>query len=331
MNFRTIFTAMVIVAMMTATCFAKVWRVNNNEGVDADFTTLQEAHDGAESGDTLYVAGSLNSYGDLTLTKTLYIFGPGYFLSENPETQANLLFAKTGEIKFDKTDYSSSEGSLISGISSSPPSSSHSMYVNVNNITVRRCYVFGQITIYASNINILQNCVRDDVFVGSGFNNIIISNNIIGNNNDDDLVADSSSSAIITNNVIYGRLSVYNSSLSNNILRAGSFSGSNNTFSYNIGNSDQFGIENGNQSNVDMTTVFVGEEGNSTDGQYQLKQGSPAIGAGYDGVDCGVFGGLTPYILSGLPAIPAIYFFISPAVGSSATGLSVQIKAKAHN
>ncbi len=93
----------------------------------------------------------------------------------------------------------------------------------------------------------------------------------------------------------------------------------------------QFGIENGNQSNVDMTTVFVGEEGNSTDGQYQLKQGSPAIGAGYDGEDCGAFGGATPYILSGLPAIPAIYFFISPAVGSSATGLSVQIKAKAHN
>jgi len=39
----------------------------------------------------------------------------------------------------------------------------------------------------------------------------------------------------------------------------------------------------------------------------------------------------TPYILSGLPGIPAIYFFISPAVGSSATGLSVQIKAKSHN
>ncbi len=324
MNFRTFFTAMVIVAMMTATCFAKVWRVNNNEGVDADFTTLQEAHDGAESGDTLYVAGSVNSYGDLTLTKTLYIFGPGYFLSENPETQANLLFAKTGEIKFDKTDYSTSEGSLISGIS--PPYSSHSsMYVNVNNITVRRCYVFGQITIYASNINILQNYLNGYVYVKSGSSNIIISNNICSY-----LSVDSSSSAIITNNVIHGNVSVFNSSLSNNIV-TGIFSGSNSAFSYNIGSSTQFGTENGNQSNVDMATVFVGAEGNSTDGQYQLKQGSPAIGAGYDGEDCGAFGGATPYILSGLPAIPAIYFFISPAVGSSATGLSVQIKVKTHN
>ena len=321
MNFRTIFTAMVIVAMMTATCFAKVWRVNNNEGVDADFTTLQEAHDGAESGDTLYVAGSVTSYGNLTLTKTLYIFGPGYFLSENPETQANLLFAKTGEIKFDKTDYSTSEGSLISGISSS---SYPSMFVKVNNITVRRCYIGYSISVSASNINILQNYLND-VYVKSGSSNIIISNNICSY-----LSVDSSSSAIITNNVIHGNVSVFNSSLSNNIV-TGIFGGSNNVFSYNIGGGTQFGTENGNQSNVDMTTVFVGEEGNSTDGQYQLKQGSPAIGAGYDGVDCGVFGGPTPYILSGLPPIPAIYFFISPAVGSSATGLSVQIKAKAHN
>ena len=38
-----------------------------------------------------------------------------------------------------------------------------------------------------------------------------------------------------------------------------------------------------------ITTVFISSE--STDGQYQLKNGSPAKGAGLDGVDCGMFGG----------------------------------------
>ena len=96
----------------------------------------------------------------------------------------------------------------------------------------------------------------------------------------------------------------------------------------NISSGTVFGTSNGNQSNVDMSTVFVGPEGNSTDGQWQLKPGSPAIGAGTDGNDIGMFGGPSPYVLSGIPGIPHIYFFSSPANGSGSSGLQVHIKAK---
>lgn len=105
---------------------------------------------------------------------------------------------------------------------------------------------------------------------------------------------------------------------------------SNGYYYNNISNSTQFGSSNGNQQNVNMNNVFVGITGNSIDGQWQLKTGSPAIGAGFNGVDCGMFGGDFPYILSGLPPIPAIYYHIQ-TIDNINHILNVTIKAKSHN
>ncbi|HNY02790.1 MAG TPA: hypothetical protein PKG48_09400, partial [Bacteroidales bacterium] len=92
----------------------------------------------------------------------------------------------------------------------------------------------------------------------------------------------------------------------------------------------QFPVGNGNQQNINMTDVFLGTNSTSTDGQWQLAVGSPAIGAGNDGSDCGIFGGATPYVLSGLPSIPAIYEINMPSAGTSANGINVTVKAKTH-
>jgi len=81
-----------------------------------------------------------------------------------------------------------------------------------------------------------------------------------------------------------------------------------------------------------MTTVFVdlnGTLGYSDDERYKLKAGSPAIGAGVSGVDCGAFGGVTPYVLSGLPPFPRIYEATIPGTAYSDKGLSCTIKIKA--
>ena len=90
----------------------------------------------------------------------------------------------------------------------------------------------------------------------------------------------------------------------------------------------------GNVGNVNMADVFVGfsnPAGYSTDGAWELKPEGPAIGAGEGGIDCGLFGGPLPYVLSGLPAIPRIYEAIVPTAGSTFTGLPVIIKAKSQN
>ena len=108
----------------------------------------------------------------------------------------------------------------------------------------------------------------------------------------------------------------------------GVFTHTNASFNNNIGHSTQCGTANGNQQNVNMTTVFVGT--GSTDGQWQLSAGSPALGAGVDGVDCGMFGGDYPYKLSGLPSVPAIYYH-EQTIDNVNQQLNVTIKAKSHN
>jgi hypothetical protein len=96
-------------------------------------------------------------------------------------------------------------------------------------------------------------------------------------------------------------------------------------------NGTQYPDENNNQQNVDMTTVFVDYE-KYIDNGYLLAPGSPAAGAGISGGDCGAFGNGTggdPYILSGMPEIPAIFDATVTPIGTSS--LPVNIKASSHN
>ena len=221
-------------------------RVNSATSADADYTSLQEAHDNASEGDTIYVEGSAIQYEGADISKRLTIIGPGYFLSENDSTQASGLEAVfNGDINFN----AGSEGSKISGCNVSLE------YINiwVDDIHVIRCNVSrlrleGEI----ENILLLQNYVSQ---IETGFGG-----------------------------------KIYNSVISNNIVK----------YWINIS------IDSGPlqiMHNVAMADVFADYEGSldfSTDGKWQLKDGSPAIGAGMDGVDCGAFGGITPYILSGI-------------------------------
>lgn len=91
---------------------ATVWRVNNRPGVDAHFTTLQAAIDGATAGDTLYVEGSTTSYGAGIFDKQLVVIGAGYWLAENDTTQAYKENSQVGRLTFN----TGSEGSTVEGL-----------------------------------------------------------------------------------------------------------------------------------------------------------------------------------------------------------------------
>ena len=100
--------------------------------------------------------------------------------------------------------------------------------------------------------------------------------------------------------------------------------------SYNISITNHFGTDNNNQANVSEASLFLGALTESTDGKWQLKAGSPAIGAGEGGVDCGAFGGPQPYILSGLPVGPVIYELNVSSYSTEDNKLPVTIKVKSH-
>lgn len=341
MKTQNFISTITLIIFFAATAYATLWTVDNKSGSIADFTEIQAAHDAAWAGDTIYVHSSGSSiYKKVTVSKKLYIIGPGYFLDENPNTQVDVRPAICNSFLFN----SGSEGSLLSGFEINVTTSYYDdININADNIIIKRnkCVHTGaniEITNDRSNIIITGNYFKSDAYsktieIGTNCNNIQISNNYLNSEGESNysIWAKSSSSVEVWNNVLAGNVEIHNSHFHNNIMMTGTFTGTNSPadINHNIGDANQFGTANGNQENVSMNTVFL--LSGSTDGQWQLKSGSPAIGAGLSGEDCGMFGGTTPYILSGLPAIPTIYFFVAPGSASGSQGLQVQIKAKSNN
>jgi len=312
---------------------AKTWRVNNNAAMNPNFTSFAEAQSAVGANDTLYFEGSTVSYGNILLTKPLVLFGTGYFLEENPQTQSNSITAKFGTVGFN----AGSSGSSINGFELLGNTT-----ISTSNISVTHCYTkniqFNSSSTTIGNILLLGNYVNPTTYGNYGVSlagtnpvfNVIISNCFITGNSVSAISLSDIASGQILNNTIQSDIRVYNFKISNNIQRSGSVTLNNNLFYNNISYGTEFPAGNGNQQNINMTDVFVGSTGNSTDGQWQLKPYSSAKGAGNDGTDCGMFGGSSPYVLSGLPTIPAIYEIIMPSTGDNINGIDVTIKAKTH-
>ena len=328
--------------LLTATVQAKIWRVDNNGGSPGDFTTAQAAHDAAAvvANDTLYFNGSGTGYGNLTMDKRLYVFGPGYFLTENPETQAAPNTAVLGVLRLNP----GAAGSIVTGMTM------FRAFLFASNTLFKRNYIASNdhalcigdtgdffATYTPSNVLCVQNYVSTSgggraLWVNGGCSNIIVTNNYFNAGDPSWPAVVGESSMIFSNNTILGTMVTTSTAVTNSHLTAGnsvSGPGTGTTYQNNISNSTQFPSGNGNIQNTALADVCVNT--GSSDGKFKLKAGSPAIGAGVGMVDIGMYGGADPYVLSGLPSIPAIWSFSAPSSGSGTGGLQVTIKAKSHN
>ena len=221
---------------------AKIWRVNNNSGVNADFTTLTAAHEGAASGDTLHLEASATAYGSATFTKKLVVIGAGFFLDQNPNTQA----LKQTSIVSNITLYSGASGSVLTGIDFS----NGSVTVYASDVVIRRNkfsqangtnfdYYTGSIGLYnnyqgdnapVSNVVISQN-FGVSITVNYASSGLLISNNYlsyysyVGDATTNSVLnMQTNASAIIQNNIIRrGKVTANNSSVTNNIMINGTF------------------------------------------------------------------------------------------------------------
>lgn len=325
--------SLIITALCTTLATADILLVAANNANPDRYRTLQDAHDAAASGDTIYVLGG-TGYGSLTATKPLTWVGPGYFLDQNPNTQANPSHAKCSYVHFE----SGSEGSIMTGLYSY-----YYLDLRTDNIVIRRNRLYDvDVEDSLSNIIITQNYIyRYGIDLEDYCANIFITHNWVysSSNVSASIEMESTCSNItIKNNVIENgytnafSVRLHNTVFQNNIIVDGSISASSSYITHNLyGGTDSDLDGNGNQQNVDMSTVFLcypERDTCSTDGRWQLAPDSPAIGAGYDGSDCGMFGGDEPYVLSGIPAIPSIYFFDAPFSGSASEGLPVRVKIK---
>ena len=340
--------------------FAKVWRVNNNAGVNANFTDFPAAVTGASPGDTIYLESSATAYTGGVVAKKLVIVGSGYYLTGtpvNPNTQWNTNPSTIAGLQFT----AGSAGSVLEGLTLNGV-----VYLGDDNITIQRnnfgintSSIFLGYTNHSNNDTIRQNVLYEILAYSASnastnlfiYNNIIIyglsfTTNITGSNNINGYFLNND-----IGSVTYGgcTLAVENFDMQNNIMYAPTFGTSNvyvgtNTYFNNIVSTSAAvsGIpnNNGNVFSVTFTNVYVDwNNANSgiytADGAFALAAGSPAIGAGsLNGttVDCGVFGGPAPYVLSGMPQlIPSIYALTAPTqVNSGTASINVTFSAASH-
>lgn len=319
---------MLLVAVITRNVQAQtVRRVSNALGANAPYTTIQAAVAAAVDGDIILVEGSPNAYGGFSVTKRVTIQGPGYFLTENTGLQANLNSASIiGSLSFD----AGSAGSTISGMRLIDR-----LAVNVSNITISNNYLLTYLDINtaSSNIAIFGNYISAGISTGVSITNLLISNNFIGFNIS--LGASAVVLGVVTNNIIAGNGNIVrNSTIANNIFLYAGGPPLSDLFNSTLQNNlfvaaSQPGVDASNILGVSSASLFVGLTGNTTDTQFRLKSGSPAIGAGLGGTDCGIYGGTTPYKISGIATgQPTIYSLTTPGTVPANGTLNVKVSAK---
>lgn len=340
MKRRNFLISLIVLSVLAGTLNATVRRVNNLAGTGAGYTTLQSAHNAANPGDTLMVEPG-KPYGQLVITKRLVVLGPGYFLGQNPNTNAGMFSAQVDSMTFN----SGAEQTLVSGLyikdvvkinTSQITLESNLIMFRSSGSSYNLIYIAAELSGIVIKKNYIENTYSnygEVIDIGNG-TSVIIKNCIVKSNQSYSsypLITTKESSLItLTNNILIGTLYLYTgATVKNNIWinddLAGTFVAS--SSSYNV-------TENGTLTGptditaADIDAVFIGS--GSTDGKWQLSASSEAKGAGEGGTDCGMFGGTDPYILSGInQSLPRIYYLSSSGQGTATSGLQVHIKAKA--
>jgi len=333
---KAISLTMLLCTLMTVPLVAATFRVNNKVPDNAAakiYSTLDKAQLAASNGDTIMLDGSQDDYtGVFQCTKRLVIKGPGYFLDENPGISANKLPAKISNIHF----MDGSKGSVLIGVTFG----SVQIYTGGDNITFRRCCLdqfyyttscenisFSECYFSVNTQNIVTTSSWDII------TNLVVMNCILGGS-----VFINNGTGVFLNNIFSHSFITIPTGfdMKNNIM----FTTEKTNVELpalpdidicnNISISDHFGTANNNKANVAESSLFLGASTASTDGKWQLKTGSPAIGAGVGGIDCGAFGGPGPYILSGAPTGPVIYQLDVSSHSNAAGKLPVTIKVKSY-
>jgi len=326
--------------LLQATSSAKVLRVGY-PGIPlsgTDFSDLQSAVNAAGVGDTIHLyPGTWGA----NFNKKLVVIGKGYFTEG---TGANTgLETLQGVAYVTAWMYAGSDSSTFWGLGDGAVGPYYNQVVNA--VKIRRC----QLSVVRFNDQTcngweISQCVIANLTYNWGgglVTNLNVSNSFLQSVTLQGMAA-SGLSGLFANNIF--------SNNGANYFQNGGFIFQSNIF---IGSSTNFQSAgncffqnnlaegtsllpagNGNVNGVAMANVFVGypTQGSlSNDARFQLKSGSPAIGAGYNGADAGMFGGTNPYRLSGIPPMPAIFKLTAPGTVTTSNPYTITVSARSNN
>jgi hypothetical protein len=356
---KKIFILLSVFALLVLNSNATVRTVSNNTDIPAQYNNLQTAIDAASAGDTILVAGSATSYGNITIGKKLVVYGAGYNNPFGNNSYINILYlvrqnasigASGSRIRgfyFQGTVYIS--GSFSGGAANDK---------RMENIVIERCrlddVMWHQTDVIYSN-DTIRNCLLQSsgsTFYAATFNNIIYHNNIfdasaMGQNYWAEV---NLSSVYLRNNIILnygsnffssGAYRLLNVVVENNIFYSAEPQGCygctfNHNITYNNSNNVIPGTDNsgsGNLIGIDPQFTNYPFSGGAFSYGYNftLKSTSPGIDAGTDNSDIGISGGLLPFTPGLNPKIPQMTELKFPDNASSVKAggtLNVSFKAK---
>ncbi len=308
--------------------------VSNAAHLPAQFSTIQAAHDAASAGDTLLISATGMSYGDITLMKQLSIIGSTFVPGQA---------AQLGTVYFADD---SCDGSLLQSLYiGSVQIPSGLTQTNFSNHIIRRCYISSIYVVTDSGVNanhfynwVIEGCVfystgatwnMNTSYGYSRFENFTFRNNVFNGvlldlkycslKNNIFLGVDPGLSSVgglefctFANNITYGKgvSNGQNNIYNNNIT----FGATNNVFTIPVDPSNYpNNIGSNNLEGIDPMFVNVAANSNfNINSDYHLQAGSPAIGAGDDGQDCGVYDGSEIFRMDGEPDIPVVRSVIIP-------------------
>lgn len=346
MNYIKITLLFIGFILVNASLFAGIITVNNNNPSPGQYNDLQTAIDAAQADDTLLIHRSATSYGNATITKRLTLIGEGA-LANKMTLGASMLGNIT--LTYNTTTFEHASKSQLIGLSIA------NLYIyekgtDVNFACDSVVILYSKITTLALKNKVYGLTLKHSLIsnIANGFfyncklmNNIIYSLNIgssEGNNN------------LFTNNLFMLRLHLGGGIVANNIFYANSggvFTATcrNVVFSNNIlfNTAIPFNISdfttNGNTSinnqfNVDPLFIYPIAFNNlfgythtfpasGPFADFHLQPSSPAINAGSDGTDLGIYGGTTPW-RDGSTTDSRYRYFPLPDAVPVITGVTVQ-------
>lgn len=333
----------IIASILSLESFATIRTVNNNPNSPGQYINLTDAIDAASEGDTIMIAGSNTSHGNVTISKKLTLIGTGY----SPRKDVSLL-SKIGSISLSA---GTSNNSVFIGLYVEASISGSGAALST--INIRRSFIGGLDFNSVSNVNILNCIIVGNVGIAN-CNNFLIANNIISGYLNGNLatnvlvrnnlftstyVGANIDNVLYSNNIFYYR---YSSSNTSDLCSACS----NNVFNNNIYfNQKENPLPIGLNNNTGTANISANPQFNkiTTDGNfsndiffddYRLQSGSPALNSGTDGKDVGIYGGAIPidYPLAGEPPVPQIKSMtINNNVVPPGGTLDVNVKAKKAN
>ena len=340
--------AVVCISLLSTAAQAKTWRINSDPEAKADFLSINDAMASLDvyPGDVLYLDPGCH-LSRQEISKGVTIIGTGFNLNGAVEEAfVDGFEIKASDVKLMSINITGDvfvNNSKASNITLERCKTRNLLFQNAGtNLKVLNCYVSGNISGISHGV-----AVRNSIVLGQihSIKNGVIKNCVV--------ISDCGNSSSNSYNY-YVLYSITNTSITNNIIINTSTQSTvdgnttkfyNHQTIYNVSETDANSINNNILSNdaehtfaIYKTNQFIGakiedvfEWEGSLDERFKLKEDSPALGAGANGVDCGVYGGAYPYVVSGLPKF--IPYIVESNIPTTPTDgkLNITLKIKSQN